>query len=81
MIAVARQGLTGLADKVNPIPDLGEYLTAVLVTVPLQLRAYHIALLEAADVDPPRNLAKSVTVDWPLVGPDRRDPVEPPPNL
>ncbi len=46
-----------------PIPDLGEYLTAVLATVPLQLLAYHIAVLKGTDVDQPRNLAKSVTVE------------------
>ena len=45
------------------VPDLGEYLTAVLVTVPLQLLAYHVALLKGTDVDQPRNLAKSVTVE------------------
>ena len=66
VIAVASEGDTELADKVNeviPIPDLGEYLTAVLATVPLQLLAYHIAVLKGTDVDQPRNLAKSVTVE------------------
>jgi glucosamine--fructose-6-phosphate aminotransferase (isomerizing) len=66
VIAVASEGDTALADKVNeviPIPDLGEYLTAVLATVPLQLLAYHIAVLKGTDVDQPRNLAKSVTVE------------------
>ena len=45
------------------VPDLGEYLTAVLVTIPLQLLAYHVAMLKGTDVDQPRNLAKSVTVE------------------
>ena len=45
------------------IPDLGEYLTALLAVVPLQLLAYHVAMLKGTDVDQPRNLAKSVTVE------------------
>ncbi|MCH6576879.1 MAG: hypothetical protein IH807_03510 [Proteobacteria bacterium] len=55
-----------IADKANEvirIPDLGEYLTAILATVPLQLLAYHVAVLKGTDVDQPRNLAKSVTVE------------------
>jgi glucosamine--fructose-6-phosphate aminotransferase (isomerizing) len=66
VIAVASEGDTGIADKANEvirIPDLGEYLTTVLATVPLQLLAYHIAVLKGTDVDQPRNLAKSVTVE------------------
>ena len=66
VIAVASEGDTELADKANDviaIPDLGEYLSAVLATVPLQLLAYHIAVLKGTDVDQPRNLAKSVTVE------------------
>ena len=42
--------------------DLGEPLSAVLATIPLQLLAYHVATLKGTDVDQPRNLAKSVTV-------------------
>jgi len=45
------------------IPDLGEYLTSLIAVVPLQLLAYHIAVLKGTDVDQPRNLAKSVTVE------------------
>ena len=55
-----------IADKANDviyIPDLGDHLTAILATVPLQLLAYHIAVLKGTDVDQPRNLAKSVTVE------------------
>jgi glucosamine--fructose-6-phosphate aminotransferase (isomerizing) len=48
---------------VIPIPDLGPHLSAVLATVPLQLLAYHVAVLKGTDVDQPRNLAKSVTVE------------------
>jgi glucosamine--fructose-6-phosphate aminotransferase (isomerizing) len=49
--------------EVIRIPDLGEYLTSVLAAVPLQLLAYHVAVLKGTDVDQPRNLAKSVTVE------------------
>jgi glucosamine--fructose-6-phosphate aminotransferase (isomerizing) len=66
VIAIATEGDTAIAAKANDviyIPDLGEYLTAVLATVPLQLLAYHVAMLKGTDVDQPRNLAKSVTVE------------------
>ena len=66
VIAIASEGDDAIAAKANDViyvPDLGEYLTAVLVTVPLQLLAYHVAVLKGTDVDQPRNLAKSVTVE------------------
>ena len=66
VIALASEDDAEIADKANEvirIPDLGEHLTAVLATVPLQLLAYHIAVLKGTDVDQPRNLAKSVTVE------------------
>ena len=66
VIAVATTGNTELAEKANEvlhIPDLGEFLTSVLAVIPLQLLAYHIATLRGTDVDQPRNLAKSVTVE------------------
>jgi len=66
VIAVATEGNTGIAEKANEVilvPDLGEYLTSVLAVVPLQLLAYHVATLKGTDVDQPRNLAKSVTVE------------------
>ncbi len=52
-----------LVDEIVRIPALGEYATAVLAVIPLQLLAYHIARLKGTDVDQPRNLAKSVTVE------------------
>jgi glucosamine--fructose-6-phosphate aminotransferase (isomerizing) len=45
------------------IPDTSDYLLPILMIVPLQLLAYHIAILRGCDVDQPRNLAKSVTVE------------------
>ena len=66
MIVIARRRDEGIAeqgDDVIRIPDLGPYLTTILATIPLQLLAYHVACLKGTDVDQPRNLAKSVTVE------------------
>jgi glucosamine--fructose-6-phosphate aminotransferase (isomerizing) len=66
VIALATEGddeIASKADEVIYIPDLGEYLTTVLAVVPLQLLAYHVATRKGTDVDQPRNLAKSVTVE------------------
>ena len=65
-VAIASEGDKEIASKASEvirIPDLGEYLTSVLATIPLQLLAYHVAVLKGTDVDQPRNLAKSVTVE------------------
>jgi glucosamine--fructose-6-phosphate aminotransferase (isomerizing) len=45
------------------VPATLEWLQPLLVTVPLQLLAYHVGVLRGCDVDQPRNLAKSVTVE------------------
>jgi glucosamine--fructose-6-phosphate aminotransferase (isomerizing) len=66
VIAIASVGDAEIADKASEvifIEDLGEFLTSILTVVPLQLLAYHIATLKGTDVDQPRNLAKSVTVE------------------
>jgi glucosamine--fructose-6-phosphate aminotransferase (isomerizing) len=66
VIAIATEGDAEIAEKANDviyIPNLGEYLTSVIAVVPLQMLAYHIAVLKGTDVDQPRNLAKSVTVE------------------
>lgn len=52
-----------IADDVIQIPQLPEFLQPIVTIVPLQLLSYHIALLRGCDVDKPRNLAKSVTVE------------------
>ncbi len=52
-----------IADDVIPVPDVPEYLQAIVTAIPLQLLAYESALLRGCDVDKPRNLAKSVTVE------------------
>jgi glucosamine--fructose-6-phosphate aminotransferase (isomerizing) len=66
VIAVATEGdegIAGLADHVLYVPRTPELLSPVVVSVPLQLLAYHIAKIRGCDVDQPRNLAKSVTVE------------------
>jgi glucosamine--fructose-6-phosphate aminotransferase (isomerizing) len=66
LIAVGTEGdksLEELAETVFYIPETPEYLSPLLVALPLQLLAYHIAVLRGCDVDKPRNLAKSVTVE------------------
>ncbi len=66
VIAIASEDdreIESKADAVVRIPDLGRFLTAIVAVVPLQLLAYHVAVLKGTDVDQPRNLAKSVTVE------------------
>lgn len=66
VIAIVTEGDTtikGMADYIIEIPESGEIVGALLTVIPLQLLAYHIALLRGCNVDQPRNLAKSVTVE------------------
>jgi glucosamine--fructose-6-phosphate aminotransferase (isomerizing) len=56
-------GLAGIAEDVLELPKVHPWLAPILYVVPLQLLAYHIAVLRGCDVDQPRNLAKSVTVE------------------
>jgi glucosamine--fructose-6-phosphate aminotransferase (isomerizing) len=66
VIAIACDGDEEVAAQVDDIifvPEVPEYLQPLVTVVPLQLLAYHIALLRGCDVDKPRNLAKSVTVE------------------
>jgi glutamine---fructose-6-phosphate transaminase (isomerizing) len=66
VIAVVTEGDTiikELADYTIEIPDIIEPLTPLLSVIPLQLLAYHIAVMRGCNVDQPRNLAKSVTVE------------------
>jgi glucosamine--fructose-6-phosphate aminotransferase (isomerizing) len=65
-IAIACEGdeeVAAQVDDVMFVPEVPEYLQPLVTVVPLQLLAYHIALLRGCDVDKPRNLAKSVTVE------------------
>lgn len=66
VIAIATEGDTmmkKMADFVIEIPDCDEVLLPLLATIPLQLLSYHIAVMRGCNVDQPRNLAKSVTVE------------------
>jgi glucosamine--fructose-6-phosphate aminotransferase (isomerizing) len=62
-VAEGERELGKTADAVFTIPDVHPLISPILFTIPLQLLAYHIAVLRGADVDQPRNLAKSVTVE------------------
>ncbi len=66
IIAIVTEGdeqVTALADHVIEVPETMESLTPLLTTIPLQLLSYHIAVMRGCNVDQPRNLAKSVTVE------------------
>jgi glucosamine--fructose-6-phosphate aminotransferase (isomerizing) len=66
IIAIATEGdseIKELTDEVIYIPAVDEFFSPLIVALPLQLLAYHIALRRGCDVDQPRNLAKSVTVE------------------
>ena len=66
IIAIVTEGDTqvrDLADHIIEIPDTDEHLVPLLATIPLQLLSYHIAVMRNCNVDQPRNLAKSVTVE------------------
>jgi glucosamine--fructose-6-phosphate aminotransferase (isomerizing) len=66
VIAIAHEGDKGaerVARVALPVPEVPEILTPLVSTVPLQLLAYHVAKVRGLNVDKPRNLAKSVTVE------------------
>ncbi|WP_297707748.1 glutamine--fructose-6-phosphate transaminase (isomerizing) [uncultured Eudoraea sp.] len=66
IIAIVTEGdeqVKELADHVIEVPETIECLTPLLTTIPLQLLSYHIAIMRGCNVDQPRNLAKSVTVE------------------
>ncbi|MCX5657356.1 MAG: glutamine--fructose-6-phosphate aminotransferase, partial [Candidatus Omnitrophica bacterium] len=66
VIALASKGdnlIKDYADEVIYIPQVNELFSPLVAVLPLQLLAYHIASLRGCDVDQPRNLAKSVTVE------------------
>lgn len=66
VIAIVTEGDTtipGIVDHTLEIPKVPECISPIIVSIPLQLLAYHIAVMKGCDVDMPRNLAKSVTVE------------------
>ncbi len=63
VVTVKKNDSNSVFDKLLPIPEVNELLSPILTVVPLQILAYHIAARRGLDVDQPRNLAKSVTVE------------------
>ena len=66
IIAIITEGdenAKNIADYSIEIPETGDVMMPLVASIPLQLLAYHIALLRGCDIDKPRNLAKSVTVE------------------
>lgn len=55
--------LSGIAEQMVVLPDVDAFVAPILFTIPVQILAYEVALLKGTDVDQPRNLAKSVTVE------------------
>ena len=66
VIAVVTKGdttIAEIADHILEIPEVPEVISPIIVSIPLQLLAYHVAIKKGCNVDMPRNLAKSVTVE------------------
>ena len=66
IVAIVSKGdetVASIANHVIEIPNVSQCLTPILATIPLQLLSYYIAIIRGCDVDQPRNLAKSVTVE------------------
>jgi glucosamine--fructose-6-phosphate aminotransferase (isomerizing) len=66
VIAIGTEGdleLEEKAEEVFPLPECGQFARPIVEVVPLQLLAYYMAVQKGTDVDQPRNLAKSVTVE------------------
>ncbi len=63
LVSKGDQQVRNLADHVIEMPNSTEALTSIIATIPLQLLSYHVAVLRGTNVDQPRNLAKSVTVE------------------
>ena len=66
IIAIVNEGdiaVSEIADHIIEVPEVDERLSPILTTIPLQLISYHIAVMRGCNVDQPRNLAKSVTVE------------------
>ena len=61
--AAGCEALAPLAANTIPLPSLDPFVAPILYAIPVQLIAYHVAVLKGTDVDQPRNLAKSVTVE------------------
>jgi len=63
VVTEGQEGLLGEVDALIAVPAIIDELAPVLMSIPMQLLAYHVAVFKGTDVDQPRNLAKSVTVE------------------
>ncbi|OEU51223.1 MAG: glutamine--fructose-6-phosphate aminotransferase [Desulfuromonadales bacterium C00003096] len=63
VVTEGQEGLVGEVDALIAVPEIIDELAPVLMSIPMQLLAYHVAVFKGTDVDQPRNLAKSVTVE------------------
>jgi glucosamine--fructose-6-phosphate aminotransferase (isomerizing) len=63
LVTAGDEGITKISDEIIEVPETLSFLSPILNSIPLQLLAYHIAVKRGCNVDQPRNLAKSVTVE------------------
>ncbi len=63
LVSHGEKSLNDLADEIIELPEIDPLLSPIVTVVPLQLLAYHIAQKRGLDIDQPRNLAKTVTVE------------------
>ena len=66
IVAIVTDGdeqVKAIADDIIEIPETNEHLVPLIATIPLQILSYYIAVMRGCNVDQPRNLAKSVTVE------------------
>jgi len=63
LVSHGEKSLNNLADEIIELPEVDPLLSPIVTVVPLQLLAYHIAQKRGLDIDQPRNLAKTVTVE------------------
>ncbi len=61
--AAGVEALGGLAAATIELPTVDPFVAPILYAIPVQLLAYHVAVIKGTDIDQPRNLAKSVTVE------------------
>jgi len=59
----AHESHEGTVSQFIELPEIPELIAPIIYTIPLQLLSYHVAILKGTDIDQPRNLAKSVTVE------------------
>ena len=63
MFGHSHESHEGTVSQFIELPEIPELIAPIIYTIPLQLLSYHVAILKGTDIDQPRNLAKSVTVE------------------